>query len=107
MAKRKPGHRTATKGLGKSLRDRAGGLAPRAAWRLGLSALIPFAVMACGPQPKTYWAECVFVPTGERFQGTDFGVSWPRLRDANGFEFDADVRAKRGEAPKWKCRRAV
>jgi hypothetical protein len=33
--------------LGKSLRDRAGGLKPRAAVRLGLSALIPFAVMGC------------------------------------------------------------
>lgn len=33
--------------LGKSLRDRAGGLEPRAAVRLGLSALIPFALLAC------------------------------------------------------------
>ena len=33
--------------MGKSLRDRAGGLKPRAAVRLGLSALIPFAALGC------------------------------------------------------------
>jgi hypothetical protein len=39
--------------MSKSLRDRAGGLKPRAVFhRLGLSALIPFAVTACDPQAE-------------------------------------------------------
>lgn len=43
--------------FGELLRNRAGGLKPRAAMRLGLSALIPFAVMACAPDGHAESAE--------------------------------------------------
>lgn len=74
----------------------------RATVRLGLSALIPFAVIACGHGPRFAYGYCENRVTGQAGPA-EYDASWASWtgRDENGISFTVHSE----NSPQWKCRK--
>ena len=93
------------KHLGASLRDRAGGLKPQAAVRLGLSALIPCALAACSNSNTYQQVECINIATGEKLTDTDSVRPAAARFGFYGIDGDGYTRfVPEKDASGWKCR---